>query len=624
MKLQKHSFQKKLYLSCFLLNFIILIVCSVFFYYYTSRSLKQNMQDTVISSTSMLLKDMEGLLTDADNILKEIQTNPQLLSEAKKITDTSANYFSTHVPAGSAFQSTFRNVLISQSIEGSISFVSNYYDNVGVSTSPIGAHPYKEKEKLKENHDITKLLSQTDYITYQPPHRDYWGHDTAVMSVIRPIRDTYQCYGILELDLDITVLTDLLNDFENPENYSIALLDEYGDFVYATDAGPDRAELHNTYLRVSQEHVSEDTVPANGTSQYMESGTFSTDSQHLSCYEKSALTGWTFILSADTASYLSSTKQLLLVTSILFFSLFVIMSGFLYLVTKSLTKPLHQLTNQLTNLNPGRNINISEISSNNEITMLTNAVQAFLAEIYEQNQRLTEAKKRTLQAHYDAMEAQLNPHFLYNALSVIGMTGLDTGNTKVSKMCSELASLLRYSLSYTGQSVRLEQEIINARTYLYLMKMRYEDDLVCEWNLDSAIDSLNVPKLILQPLLENCFQHGFQQTEIEIPPPWIIRIQSWHDDSRWYLSVTNNGAPFDSSKLRQLYERVEQFKLPETTEEKPEEFIMRQGFGLENTILRLNIFYHEQEYFQVSSSTEKWTAITIGGPLKPSGLFRHK
>lgn len=255
-------------------------------------------------------------------------------------------------------------------------------------------------------------------------------------------------------------------------------------------------------------------------------------------------------MSTDTSNYLLSTRKLLLVTSFLFFSLFVIMSGFLYLVTNSLTRPLHQLTKQLRNLDPGRNINIEEISSNNEITMMTNAIQAFLAEIYEQNQRLTEAKKRTLQAHYNAMEAQLNPHFLYNALSVIGMTGLDTGNIKVSKMCSELANLLRYSLSYTGQSVRLEQEITNARTYLYIMKMRYEEDLLCEWDLDSSIDSLYVPKLILQPLLENCFQHGFQQTEIEILPPWIIQIRSWHDESKWYLSVTNNGAPFNNDCIK--------------------------------------------------------------------------
>lgn len=291
-------------------------------------------------------------------------------------------------------------------------------------------------------------------------------------------------------------------------------------------------------------------------------------------------------------------------------------------MTHKLTKPLKQLTNQLMNLEPGRNINISQISSNNEITTLTNAVQAFLSEIYDQNQRLTEARRRTLKAHYDAMEAQLNPHFLYNTLSVIGMTGLSSGNTTVSTMCSELANLLRYSLSYTGQSVLLGQEITNTSSYLYIMKMRYEDDLIYSWDLNESLNALYVPKLILQPLVENCFQHGFQQTEHEILPPWKIRITSFSDDNYWYLSITNNGAPFKDEKLQQLQERLQHFKLPEYDESNFEDIIRRQGFGLENTILRLNIYYHGEEYFNVSTDTERGeTTVTIGGPLEPQNTF---
>ena len=133
-------------------------------------------------------------------------------------------------------------------------------------------------------------------------------------------------------------------------------------------------------------------------------------------------------------------------------------------------------------------------SVDNEIIFLTNAIQGYLSEIYDQNQRLTEERHRTLIAHYDAMEAQLNPHFLYNTLSVIGMTGLASGNTDVSDMCTELSQLLRYSLSYTGQSVLLSQEIDNARHYLYIMKIRYEDDLKYEWQLDDSLNDITVPE----------------------------------------------------------------------------------------------------------------------------------
>ena len=86
MLFKKLSFQKKLYISCFILNLILLSICSVVFYYYTSDSLKKNMQDTVISNTSMLSKDLDNLLKAADSTLKELQTNSSLTSVAKEIT----------------------------------------------------------------------------------------------------------------------------------------------------------------------------------------------------------------------------------------------------------------------------------------------------------------------------------------------------------------------------------------------------------------------------------------------------------------------------------------------------------------------------------------------------------
>ncbi|MDC7290067.1 histidine kinase [Blautia schinkii] len=605
MKFRKLSFQKKIYLSCITINLIFLSVCSALFYHYTTKTLKQNMHDTVSSSTSTLSKNFDALLSNADNVLKELQTTPSLLSESKRITQSPSNYFPAHVPASTVFQNAFRNVLLSQDFNGSLIYVSNYYDNVGVSSTKTGVHNYVQKEKLKEQKVLSQLLEDIKYIEYILPHRDFWGQNETVVSVVRAMRDTYQHYGILELDLNISMLTDLLNDYENPESYSITLLDEDKKLVYTNALNMDKAAFYAAFQTATDKNTE----------------IFSPDDLQLSCYVESPLTGWTFILSTSAAGYLQSINRLLLMTMAIFLALFAVISIFLYLVTKQLTKPLKQLTTQLNHLKPGRNIKISEISSDNEITMLTNAVQAFLAEIYDQNQRLTEERKRTLEAHYDALESQLNPHFLYNTLSVIGMTGLSDGNTTVSTMCSELASLLRYSLSHTGQSVLLEQEIAKASSYLYIMKMRYEEDLTYEWDLDSSLNSIPVPKLILQPLLENCFQHGFQQTEQEILPPWIIKIRSSHDEDYWYLSVSNNGADFKEEKLHLLYQRIRQFNLPDYNANNSSDLILRQGYGLENTILRLNIYYHGKEFFQVSKPDSGWTAITIGGPLKPMELF---
>ena len=126
----------------------------------------------------------------------------------------------------------------------------------------------------------------------------------------------------------------------------------------------------------------------------------------------------------------------------------------------------------------GGDIAVSEIS---ELSYSFGHMSKKIKELMEQIKKDETALRRT---ELRALQAQINPHFLYNTLSVIGMTGLASGNTDVSDMCTELSQLLRYSLSYTGQSVLLSQEIDNARHYLYIMKIRYEDDLKYEWQLD--------------------------------------------------------------------------------------------------------------------------------------------
>lgn len=607
MKFHEFSFQKKLFISCILLNSLLLAGFSLFFYYYSANSLRENMRSTLSGSASMIQNNLDTLLNDADNTLKELQLNATLLDTARNIPDGENNYLPTHITARSAFQDRFRTTLMSSDLDISLNYVSKYYDHLGIS-SPNGTS-YAKKAALKNNPNLTSVMNNVNYFLYVPPHKDYWGNNRTVISVIRSMRDVYHQYGLLIADFDMDTLTrQLLSGFDTPEDYDITILDDADNLVYTSAAALNR----RTFL-ASWRSASENSS---------DSGSFSYGNLSVSSYHISSQTGWTVILSENSSIFAASIKRLLAISTLLFLIMFVVMSTFLMILTRNLTQPLRQLTDKLTDLDPGENIPAIPGSSDNEIIFLTNAIQGYLSEIYDQNQRLTEERHRTLIAHYDAMEAQLNPHFLYNTLSVIGMTGLASGNMDVSNMCTELSQLLRYSLSYTGQSVILSQEIDNARHYLYIMKIRYEDDLEYEWQLDESLNSITVPKLILQPLIENCFQHGFHQAGVEILPPWKISIRSHCDDTRWYLSISNNGAPFPEEKLAALHQKLSGFTFTGNQDMDYENTFRHQGYGLENTILRFHIYYRGEEYFHVSrNDSDNLTTVTIGGPLKPEKLF---
>lgn len=607
MKFHEFSFQKKLFISCILLNSLLLVGFSLFFYYYSANSLRENMRSTLSGSTSMIQNNLDTILNDADNTLKELQLNTALLDTARNIPESENNYLPTHIAARSAFQDRFRTTLMSSDLDVSLNYVSKYYDHLGIS-SPNGTS-YTKKAVLENNPNLTGVMDSINYVLYVPPHKDYWKNNRTVISVVRSMRDIYHQYGLLIADFDMDTLTKrLLSGFDTPEDYDITILDDADNLVYTSSS------ILNRRIFLASWRSASKISP--------ESGSFSYGNLSVSSYHLSDKTGWTVILSENSSIFAASIKRLLIISTLLFVIMFIIMSTFLMVLTRNLTQPLRQLTDKLTVLDPGENISAIPENSDNEIIFLTNAIQGYLSEIYDQNQRLTEQRKRTLIAHYDAMEAQLNPHFLYNTLSVIGMTGLASGNMDVSNMCTELSQLLRYSLSYTGQSVILSQEIDNARHYLYIMKIRYEDDLEYEWQLDDSLNSITVPKLILQPLIENCFQHGFHQAGVEISPPWKISIRSHCDDTRWYLSISNNGAPFPEEKLAALHQKLSGFTFTGNQDMDYENTFRHQGYGLENTILRFHIYYRGEEYFHVSrNDSDNLTTVTIGGPLKPEKLF---
>jgi sensor histidine kinase YesM len=178
-------------------------------------------------------------------------------------------------------------------------------------------------------------------------------------------------------------------------------------------------------------------------------------------------------------------------------------------------------------------------------------------------------------------------------------------------MCSELSKLLRYSISYTGKSVALENEIENIKSYLYIMQTRYEDSLEYAWELDNTLDAVRVPKLILQPLIENCFQHGFY----DIPPPWKIAIKLYRKSDYWYVSVSNNGRAFPRDSKEQLMRRFNDMRTAFFENSGPVDTVEKHGLGLENTVMRLAIFYDGLEHFDLWSNNG-WTTIEIGGVIE--------
>lgn len=151
-------------------------------------------------------------------------------------------------------------------------------------------------------------------------------------------------------------------------------------------------------------------------------------------------------------------------------------------------------------------------------------------------------------AQLKALETQINPHFLYNTLESINWRAKASGEVEISRMVEALGYLLRAALSHSSKTVSLQQELDFVRCYLTIQQTRYDDQLICTLEADKDLYDVPVPKLLIQPLVENAIRHALE----EMVETCSIHIRVYHDSTRIYIQVENSGSAFPDNLLEKL------------------------------------------------------------------------
>ncbi len=222
--------------------------------------------------------------------------------------------------------------------------------------------------------------------------------------------------------------------------------------------------------------------------------------------------------------------------------------------------------------------------------------------------RLDASISMEIQAHMRALQSQMNPHFLFNMLSVIIESSEEHGDGRTVAMCMKLSSMLRYVADFNRDQASLTDELQHARNYLDLMRDRYESLFTYDIVAEGALENILVPKMIIQPLAENCFTHGFRDCR----PPWHICIRVSAFEGQWTLSVEDNGVGVTEETVAQIREKVETYRSDVATNYKN---LRLGGMGLVNTLLRLSLLKSDRIEFSIGNSPERGTVIRIGGSL---------
>ena len=267
-----------------------------------------------------------------------------------------------------------------------------------------------------------------------------------------------------------------------------------------------------------------------------------------------------------------------------------------FVIVRLTTAPLTAFSRRMKEVGNGNFSPIEENGGSRELLALSrsfNEMVSHIDELINQNY-VSEINEKT--ARLAALEAQLNPHFLYNTLQAIGTEALLNDQPQINRMLASLAANLRYSIK-SGDPVRLKDEIVYVNNYIMLQKMRFEERLHVQIEISDEYDNFLIPKISIQTLVENSILHGFGDTTESIS----IRIHASRKDELLQIQVKDDGCGIDEAHLQELKSEFQNYLTPGHIGK----------IGLANLYSRLQILYQGKASLEIESSPHHGTAVTL-------------
>ncbi|MFD2115548.1 histidine kinase [Paenibacillus yanchengensis] len=621
MQLIKSSLQKKLVL--FLLTAVIVpISISIFVtYHYT----KKNVQETSIAHNTALLNQgssnighymqrihqvMMLIYQDASNKSSFYQiAGKQQLSYADEqslyvalqfIMNSVAEAKQVYVHLDRPQQSYRFSYSLLRSATGETFDIDDY---MGKQTSLTTTDYYLQPTHTSHTYDINKF-------SFEVPEQVMTFHQQILNS------PSDKTIGTFALDVKPTMINQISASLYAKEQEQFYLLHEDGSVLYASESLGEQPlaittdwlnqldinEQPSGYLHVSDEQFS-------GIHLYK---TIETPFANLIMLKRIPA----FVLTQNA-------KQLTVINSLIVVACLIVAVIATIYISVHFTAPIKQLLRYMNKIEFGQMEAPLHTNRTDEIGILSRRFHQLIQRLnlHINKEYRLELANRTNQLK--ALQAQVQPHFMNNALQSIGTLALQNKQKKIYQLIAALGKMMRYQMNTNEALVPLQSELDYVRAYLALQSQRFDDKLTFHFDIDEQTKATQVPKMILQPIVENCFKHGFiaqnNMGEITIMSEWIqgeldaeLMMQR---QSELRITIMDNGIGIDGTALETL-----QFKLnhlhaqPTATEQ--------SGIGLVNVLARLQLYFSEQAAIRVAQQTPHGLQVTLIIPMAEEGEQR--
>lgn len=416
-----------------------------------------------------------------------------------------------------------------------------------------------------------------------------------VISLIRPIREirSGKLMGYLKIDINVKVMEKMLVPSPNQENQSrLFLLTDQGKVIYENSnrlTGDSINDLHIPGLFQTNDLSMGETKWRGETYLYL--------------FQKSDYTNWTTLVLIPSHEIVKESKKarnLVFLFCLLAIILIICIS---FVLAKRITWPLRLLMQNMERVKLGDlKTRIHGIPYEDEVGQLSRMFNTMLQSLERLISQVYEVKIREKDARLLALQAQINPHFLFNTLNIMKAMSRSHGAHQVAEMIETLAELFRYSIKGWGTQVSLKDELNHVQNYMDIQRARFHNRFKFQLDIPPSLLNAKVVKLSIQPLVENAITHGLGERK----EGGKITVYARQRDQHLEIGVEDNGKGFDPQTLAYIKKALA--KENEVFHELPSS---GAGIGILNIDRRIKLVFGETYGIHIESTENMGTTVKL-------------
>ena len=449
-------------------------------------------------------------------------------------------------------------------------------------------------EDMKQSGAKVSILSQYDSSSYIST-----GEPQKLFSIVKKIYNykSGKEIGCLIIHMNSDILGNVLQSVNSNEYQQCLIIDNNKKIIYHPDS-----DYIGTQYREAR--VSELLTVQNG---YMES----LSEKGYLVFSTSPVTGWSVVCVVDNEYIMDSINRLRLFLILTALFCVILSVYFASYISRTISDPVARLQRKMHQVGEGDFDIRAATGASDEIGQLTMSFDKMVERTKQLIENVYQSEIYQKEAELNALQAQINPHFLYNTLQTIDMMAEEEEADEISDACQALSKIFRYSINRGQEFVHVQDELVHIENYMLIQKLRFGNKLDVRYDIQEDCRELYIVKLLIQPMVENAVVHGMEN----VLDKCLVTIRVYRDRDCLYAEVEDNGTGIGTEQLDELNE-----KLGQSGEQKMVHEVdyvrSHRSIGLENTNARIKLYFGQEYGITITSEEGTGTKVRIRLPVR--------